>query len=195
MWRQPGMPLALYVFRNTKSNPEWHCVKVQSIMLHSSNHSSDQEFWENPWSDIPRAVLFERSNFPISRNLPCLANVRTDAWSLSPANEFSTMFTPRPPVNFIISDSKELEREFRIFSGLSCGKRCNRKFFLSSVPTVVNTCKQHQNELKLDQETKTDNIVVSIEKGASLILDWKWSQLDHQHKHCICSIKYTCRLY
>ena len=32
----------------TESKPAWHCVKVQPIMLYSSNHSSKQGFGENP---------------------------------------------------------------------------------------------------------------------------------------------------
>lgn len=43
---------------------------------------------------VPRAVLFERSNFPISKKRPCCASTRKLACSFSSASEFNTMSTP-----------------------------------------------------------------------------------------------------
>ena len=60
---------------------------------------------------------------------------------------------------------------------------------MSSVPTVVNTCKQHQNEINLNLETETDNIAVSIEKEQ--VSSWNKSGLSLYMQHKIHSVDYV----
>lgn len=43
---------------------------------------------------LPRPLLLDRSNLPISKKRPCRARQRKLAWSFSSAKEFNTRLTP-----------------------------------------------------------------------------------------------------
>uniref|UniRef100_A0A8D9FBM7 Uncharacterized protein n=1 Tax=Cacopsylla melanoneura TaxID=428564 RepID=A0A8D9FBM7_9HEMI len=99
-----------------------------------------------PWNvvffrntDMPSGELFDKSNFPTSKNRPALARQRTVANSISPANELSTRSTPRPSVSRRMCCSKLVSRELAKFLSVSCGNFFFKKSLLSLDPTVVYT--------------------------------------------------------
>lgn len=93
------------------------------------------------WSFVylPRGLLFDRSNFPISRNRPSFARQRTDACSFSSARELSTRSTPRPSVSTSTCCSKVVSRELQMWRSVNWGNLFFKNSRFSLLPTVVNT--------------------------------------------------------